>query len=69
MVDLRDPRVDDWFLMSSIWPTTFICILYVYVVKVNHISVVSQSAMIISYVRLPALSSWRVESRTTSSGS
>ena len=51
MVDLRDPRVDDWFLMSSIWPTTFICILYVYVVKVNHISVVSQSAIIISYVR------------------
>jgi len=34
MNDLRDPRVDDWFLMSSIWPTTIICILYVYVVKV-----------------------------------
>ena len=34
MVDLRDPRVDDWFLMSSIWPTTAICILYVYIVKV-----------------------------------
>ena len=35
MNDLRDPRVDDWFLMSSIWPTTIICILYVYVVKVS----------------------------------
>jgi len=34
MVDLRDPRVDSWLLMSSIWPTTFICIAYVYVVKV-----------------------------------
>ena len=35
MNDLRDPRVDDWFLMSSIWPTTIICILYVYIVKVS----------------------------------
>ena len=34
MVDLRDPRVDDWPLMSSIWPTTVICVLYVYLVKV-----------------------------------
>lgn len=34
MVDLRDPRSDPWPLMSSIWPTTFICIAYVYVVKV-----------------------------------
>ena len=34
MVDLRDPRVDSWPLMSSIWPTTIICVLYVYVVKV-----------------------------------
>jgi len=34
MVDLRDPRVDNWLLMSSVWPTTFICIAYVYIVKV-----------------------------------
>jgi len=34
MEDLRDPRVDSWPLMSSIWPTTIICILYVYLVKV-----------------------------------
>lgn len=34
MVDLRDPRVDTWPLMASIWPTTLICIIYVYVVKV-----------------------------------
>ena len=32
MVELRDPQVDNWLLMSSIWPTTFICIAYVYVV-------------------------------------
>lgn len=35
MVDLRDPRVDTWPLMASIWPTTLICIIYVYVVKVK----------------------------------
>ena len=34
MVDLRDQRVDNWLLMSSVWPTTFICIAYVYIVKV-----------------------------------
>ena len=34
MVDLRDPRVDSWPLMSSIWPTTAICCVYVYTVKV-----------------------------------
>jgi len=34
MVDLRDPRVDSWPLMSSIWITTAICVLYVYIVKV-----------------------------------
>ena len=34
MVDLRDPRVDSWPLMASIWPTVTICALYVYVVKV-----------------------------------
>jgi len=34
MVDLRDPRVDSWPLMSSIWPTTIICVIYVYLVKV-----------------------------------
>merc|ERR1711928_103393 len=34
MVNLRDPRSDSWPLMSSIWPTTLICIAYVYIVKV-----------------------------------
>jgi len=34
MIDLRDPRTDPWPLMSSVWPTTFICLAYVYIVKV-----------------------------------
>lgn len=34
MVDLRDPRADSLPLMSSIWPTTIICILYVFFCKV-----------------------------------
>lgn len=34
MVNLRDPRVDSWPMMSSIWITTAICVLYVYIVKV-----------------------------------
>jgi hypothetical protein len=33
MTDLRDPRVDSWPLMSSIWPTTTLCLLYVCVVQ------------------------------------
>merc|ERR1711872_790336 len=34
MVDLRDPRVDSWLDMYSIWPTIIICSAYVYFVKV-----------------------------------
>merc|ERR1712001_420336 len=34
MVDLRDPRVDNWLGMASIWPTIIICTAYVYFVKV-----------------------------------
>merc|ERR1711990_1156116 len=34
MVDLRDPRVDNWLGMASIWPTIIICSAYVYFVKV-----------------------------------
>jgi len=34
MVDLRDPRVDDWPFMSSPWPTMMACILYYYIVRV-----------------------------------
>ena len=34
MDDLRDPRVDSWPLMSSIWITTAICATYIYIVKV-----------------------------------
>jgi hypothetical protein len=29
----RDPRVDDWTLMSSIWPTVGICLGYVFLMK------------------------------------
>lgn len=31
---LLDPRVNDWFLMSSPFPTLFICLTYAYCVKV-----------------------------------
>lgn len=34
MVDLRDPRTDNYFMMSSVWPTVAICILYVFICKV-----------------------------------
>jgi len=34
MVNLRDPRVDSWPLMSSIWPTVAVSVMYVYTVKV-----------------------------------
>jgi len=33
-VELRDPRVDDWFLMSSPWPTVALCVLYYYIIRV-----------------------------------
>jgi len=33
-VELRDPRVDDWLLMSSPWPTVALCVLYYYIVRV-----------------------------------
>jgi len=32
--EIRDPRVDDWFLMSSPWPTAAMCVLYYYVIRV-----------------------------------
>merc|ERR1711934_1323481 len=32
--DLRDPRVDDWFLMSSVWPTVGLCALYYYIIRI-----------------------------------
>ena len=32
--DLRDTRVDGYFLMNSIWPTVSIVALYVYIVKI-----------------------------------
>jgi len=34
VTDLRDPRVDDWFLMYSVWPTVAACSLYYYVIRV-----------------------------------
>jgi len=34
MVDLRDPRADSLPLMSSVWPTVFLCLAYIYIVKV-----------------------------------
>jgi len=33
-VELRDPRVDDWFLMSSPWPTAAACLLYYYIIRI-----------------------------------
>ena len=27
-------RVDDWFLMSSPWPTVVLCLLYYYIIRV-----------------------------------
>ena len=34
MEELRDPRADSLPLMSSIWPTVLICVVYVYIIKV-----------------------------------
>ena len=34
MENLRDTRADDLPLMSSIWPTVFICLSYVYIIKI-----------------------------------
>ena len=34
MDNKSDPRVNDWFLMSSPWPTLAICLSYAYFVKV-----------------------------------
>jgi len=34
MENLRDRRADDLPLMSSIWPTVFICLSYVYIIKI-----------------------------------
>lgn len=33
-IDQRDPRVDGWLFMGSPWPTFFICVSYVVIVKV-----------------------------------
>ena len=32
--ELRDRRVDDWFMFGSIWPTILLVVAYVYIVKV-----------------------------------
>ncbi|GAB6028950.1 hypothetical protein CHUAL_004745 [Chamberlinius hualienensis] len=32
-MELRDRRVDGWFLMDSPWPTLIICLSYIYIVK------------------------------------
>lgn len=32
-IDLRDPRSDGWFLMSSIWPTVGLSALYYWIVR------------------------------------
>ena len=71
MEDLRDPRVDSWPLMASIWPTTLICIIYVYVVKVRYkkdlckwgIALVQTQNYDESHYRLLAPNSWRTGSR------
>merc|ERR1719184_58880 len=57
MVDLRDPRVDDWLGMSSIWPTIIICSAYVYFVlkkKFAHLSPLH----VIHHSTLPFLCWW-----------
>jgi len=33
LTDLRDPRVDNWLLMSSPWPTLAFCLFYYYLVR------------------------------------
>ena len=32
--DLRDKRVDGWFMLDSIWPTVALVVTYVYIVKI-----------------------------------
>jgi len=34
MVDLRDPRVDSYLMMGSVWPTVTICAIYVFICKI-----------------------------------
>lgn len=34
MIDLRDPRVDNWLFMSSVWPVVACCFLYYMTVRV-----------------------------------
>nr|ACO15567.1 Elongation of very long chain fatty acids protein AAEL008004 [Caligus clemensi] len=34
MWEFRDKRVDDWFLLSSLWPTFLLCMAYVFMVKI-----------------------------------
>merc|ERR1711970_361211 len=33
-MELRDRRVDSWFLMASPWPTLISCLLYYYIVRI-----------------------------------
>ena len=37
-VIIDDVRVDDWFLMSSPWPTAAACLLYYYIIRQADIS-------------------------------
>ena len=32
--DLRDKRVDGWFMLDSVWPTVALVVTYVYIVKI-----------------------------------
>jgi len=34
MHDLRDTRVDNWAMASSVWPTTGVCLAYIFLVRV-----------------------------------
>jgi len=33
-IEIRDPRVDDWMLMSSPWPTAALCLLYYFIIRI-----------------------------------
>ena len=39
--DLRDPRVDSWALMASPWPTFILCSIYYWIVRWDHIEIVT----------------------------
>ena len=51
--NVRDRRLDDWFMMSSIWPTVTLCVFYWYcsivLGKVFHLGVHIDKCLGVSY--------------------